>query len=322
MVFSPLAWGTEGISGPVRVEAFVCDLEVADDFYSGFCVVVLRTQTALREVSFSSDSEIGVIDPGLNINYDHNRWTVSGLYLRAGSSERIVLRVKGFLLNDTIKLPLFVFPYGVESSLVCASGRGKRFSSVGLDSDSLEEGRMRVTNDLSSAQISRLDSYLLSLRSLTTKSLKTPDYRFYVGEENYGVPVACTVSDTGDYSYLILLGTLVVLLALLFYFSKRKNAKVEELIEPSEGVSDWDTNRPVFEEILKSLTGDEYTVYRLVYDSGGVMLQKNIVERTGFPKSRVTRTLDRLGQKNMIDRMSYGITNKVILKTPKATYKP
>ena len=51
---------------------------------------------------------------------------------------------------------------------------------------------------------------------------------------------------------------------------------------------------------LKSLDNDEKAVYKKVLDSNGVMLQSEVIDKTGFSKVKVKRILDKLDAKNVL----------------------
>lgn len=62
------------------------------------------------------------------------------------------------------------------------------------------------------------------------------------------------------------------------------------------------------------LKPDEEIVYNLISESGGMIFQSEIVEKTGFPKARVTRVLDRMEARHIIERRRRGMTNAILLK--------
>lgn len=74
----------------------------------------------------------------------------------------------------------------------------------------------------------------------------------------------------------------------------------------------------IVEEKVYDLTGlanEEKEVFSFVKDddNGGVY-QSKIVDELNFPKFKVTRILDRLEQKNLIERKRRGMTNIVVIK--------
>jgi uncharacterized membrane protein len=69
-----------------------------------------------------------------------------------------------------------------------------------------------------------------------------------------------------------------------------------------------------WEETLKTLTGDEKTVYEKIAASGGVVFQSDLVEQSGFAKAKISRILDRLEANGMVERKRRGMANAIVLK--------
>ncbi len=64
----------------------------------------------------------------------------------------------------------------------------------------------------------------------------------------------------------------------------------------------------------KHLGGDEKSVYQVISDSSGALFQSEVVEKSGFGKVKVTRILDKLEAKGLIERRRRGMTNMILLK--------
>jgi uncharacterized membrane protein len=65
---------------------------------------------------------------------------------------------------------------------------------------------------------------------------------------------------------------------------------------------------------IKALDKEEKRIYDEIADSDGTIFQSELAERTGFSKVKITRVLDRLEGKGLIERRRRGMTNVVILK--------
>ena len=65
---------------------------------------------------------------------------------------------------------------------------------------------------------------------------------------------------------------------------------------------------------LKSLEGDEKIIYKRLLDSNGTVFQSELMEKTGFSKVKITRVLDKLEAKNIVERRRRGMTNIVVVK--------
>jgi DNA-binding transcriptional ArsR family regulator len=71
--------------------------------------------------------------------------------------------------------------------------------------------------------------------------------------------------------------------------------------------------RQRWEEVAKTLKDDEQTLYKAIIDEG-VINQSVLVEKTGLPKSNVSRALYGLESRGLIERRRRGMGNVVLLK--------
>lgn len=62
------------------------------------------------------------------------------------------------------------------------------------------------------------------------------------------------------------------------------------------------------------LGADEKAVYDRLVEADGMLFQSDIVDKTGMTKVKVTRILDRLEGRKIVERHRRGMTNVVILK--------
>lgn len=117
----------------------------------------------------------------------------------------------------------------------------------------------------------------------------------------------CPMWSTIEFQTNVSLGIMifVIFLGIYLVFSKTESKNVDE--KPKKDNS----------KIMNNLEGDEKLVMEKVIDSDGTIYQSQIVEDTGFPKVKVTRILDRLEGKGLIERRRRGMTNVVILKHEK-----
>lgn len=68
-----------------------------------------------------------------------------------------------------------------------------------------------------------------------------------------------------------------------------------------------------WEETVERLHKNEETVYNVVLEGGGELPQRDIVEGTDLSKATVSRTLDTLERKNLVERKREGMGNVIIL---------
>lgn len=65
----------------------------------------------------------------------------------------------------------------------------------------------------------------------------------------------------------------------------------------------------------KSLTNEEKTIYDMVIKNQGTIFQSDIVKNLGYSKVKISRLIDRLESKNLIERRRRGMANLIVLKS-------
>lgn len=104
---------------------------------------------------------------------------------------------------------------------------------------------------------------------------------------------------------------IIVIIGLVLLFSKEEKQvvikKIKEKSLDDQKLKDKEQN-------LKLLDTEEKKVYQLLIDNKGTVFQSDLVDKSGFDKVKVTRILDRLEGKQLIQRMRRGMTNVVLLK--------
>jgi len=71
--------------------------------------------------------------------------------------------------------------------------------------------------------------------------------------------------------------------------------------------------RQRWEGVAKTLKDDEQTLFKAIIDEG-IVHQSELVEKTGLPKSNVSRALYGLESKGLIERRRRGMGNVILLK--------
>jgi hypothetical protein len=111
----------------------------------------------------------------------------------------------------------------------------------------------------------------------------------------------------GIMSFIVLIG-----LYLIFFGKEEKIVtrlkKIKEQIEPKK------ITKENYKKIMNGLSSDEKLILGKVIDSQGTIFQSDVVNKTKFPKAKVTRILDKLEGKGLVERKRRGMTNVVILK--------
>jgi uncharacterized membrane protein len=87
------------------------------------------------------------------------------------------------------------------------------------------------------------------------------------------------------------------------------------LIEKKEVVSAGALLKKSWDELLERLSNtDEKKIVSLIIDEGGTIFQSQLVDRSGYSKSKVSLILDRLEAKKILERKRRGMSNVIILK--------
>ena len=122
------------------------------------------------------------------------------------------------------------------------------------------------------------------------------------GEHALTCPMYTTINDQ-TYLTLAIAGILFIFgLALLF--SKPKERIIVKKIKEKK------INRKID---LSGFRPEERQVFKLVQESGAVF-QADLIEKTGFGKAKMSRIIDRIEGKGLVERKRRGMTNVVVLK--------
>lgn len=80
----------------------------------------------------------------------------------------------------------------------------------------------------------------------------------------------------------------------------------------TEKITIWEKRK--LKESLKSLTEEEKKVYDVISSSDGFIFQSDLIEKTNFSKVKVSRVLDKLEAKNLVERRRRGMANIIVLR--------
>jgi len=129
------------------------------------------------------------------------------------------------------------------------------------------------------------------------------------------VESSCTMAGHGDscpmydtittqtYLALVIAGV-VLLVGLFLIFTKQTEKVVVKTVE----------KKIVKKKVnLTGLKVEERKVYELVFEDKAIF-QADLIEKTGFGKAKMTRIIDRLEGKGLVERKRRGMTNVVVVK--------
>ena len=69
-----------------------------------------------------------------------------------------------------------------------------------------------------------------------------------------------------------------------------------------------------WEQIAKTLKDSEQKIYRAIIEAGGIIEQSELPEKTGLSKASISRALDLLESRGLVERRRRGMGNIVLLK--------
>ena len=129
-------------------------------------------------------------------------------------------------------------------------------------------------------------------------------------------PMWGTINFQTNISIGIMIFIVIVGLYLLFFGQEEKIVtrtvtkfkKAPNQIEPKK------ITKENYQKITDNLDADEKQVFERIIEAEGTIFQSDLVEKTNFTKVKVTRILDKLEGKKLIERKRRGMTNVVILK--------
>ncbi|MBW2992507.1 MarR family transcriptional regulator [Candidatus Woesearchaeota archaeon] len=106
---------------------------------------------------------------------------------------------------------------------------------------------------------------------------------------------------------------LVLLVGLYLIFFGKEERIVTKVKRIKEHVKPKKLSKEDFKDVLSKMNENDKKIFEAVIDSGDIY-QSKLAEKTGFTKVKVSRILDRLEGKGLIERKRRGMTNIVILK--------
>ena len=106
----------------------------------------------------------------------------------------------------------------------------------------------------------------------------------------------CPHKDNLPYQVYLGIGIAIIMFVLSYFIITKKEPTKKKLVIP------------------KDLTKEEKSVIDSIIKSDGLIFQSDLVEKLGMSKVKVTRILDKLEARGLIERRRRGMTNAVILK--------
>ncbi|MEW5896809.1 MAG: MarR family transcriptional regulator [Nanoarchaeota archaeon] len=128
---------------------------------------------------------------------------------------------------------------------------------------------------------------------------------------------ACPMWGTIDFQTNISIGIMafVIIIGLYLIFFGKEEKIITKVITVKQQLEPKKLTKENYRKIIGDLSGDEKLIFEKILDAEGTIFQSELVEQSHLDKVKVTRLLDRLEGKSLIERKRRGMTNIVILKS-------
>jgi uncharacterized membrane protein len=107
---------------------------------------------------------------------------------------------------------------------------------------------------------------------------------------------------------------LVVIIGLCLIFFGKEDKIITKVKTIKQQIEPKSISKENYQKIMSELSEDENLVFEKILEAEGTIFQSDLVEQSKLAKVKVTRLLDKLEGKNLIERKRRGMTNIVILK--------
>lgn len=153
--------------------------------------------------------------------------------------------------------------------------------------------------------------FILSAFVLGIKLINPTPIQIFVEGSKTAVSQIPGFFTTTDVALLIISTSILCISGMyLLFFDQPKPAQNEN----SAGRIVMEERKTKWEELSKVLKNDEQKVSKAIIESDGIINQAELTEKTGLPKANISRALDLLESRGMIERRRRGMGNVVLLK--------
>jgi DNA-binding MarR family transcriptional regulator len=127
---------------------------------------------------------------------------------------------------------------------------------------------------------------------------------------------ACPMWGTIEFQTNVSIGIMifVIIIGLYLMFFSREDRIITKIKTIRSQVDSKKITKENYQKVMSTLSREERSVLEKVIESQGTLFQSDLVDKTGLSKVAVTRILDRLEGRGLIERRRRGMTNVVILK--------
>ena len=121
----------------------------------------------------------------------------------------------------------------------------------------------------------------------------------------------CPMWQTIDVQTNISIGIMafVVIIGLYLIFFGKEEKIITKIKTLKQQIEPKKITKENYQKIMSDLNKDEKNVFGKIIEMQGTILQSDLVNKTGFTKVKVTRILDKLEGRGLIERKRRGMTN-------------
>jgi uncharacterized membrane protein len=125
-------------------------------------------------------------------------------------------------------------------------------------------------------------------------------------------PMWGTIDFQTNVSIAIMVFVIIIGLYLVFFGEEQRIItrirKIRQQIEPRK------ITKENYQKVMSGMERDEKAILEKVIESQGTILQSDLISRTNINKVKVTRILDKMEGRGLIERRRRGMTNVIVLK--------
>lgn len=112
---------------------------------------------------------------------------------------------------------------------------------------------------------------------------------------------------------IVIMGFVAAIGLYLIFFGKEEKI-ITKIQTVKQQVESKKITKENYQKIIDELDSNEKLAFEKIIESQGTIFQSDLVDRTKFDKVKITRILDKLEGKGLVERRRRGMTNVVILK--------
>lgn len=115
-------------------------------------------------------------------------------------------------------------------------------------------------------------------------------------------------------SLSIAIMVIIIIIGLYLIFFGKEEIRITKFKTLKQQIEPKKITKENYQKVMSTLDKDEKIVLEKIINSQGTIFQSDLVDSTKFTKVRITRILDKLEGRGLIERRRRGMTNVIILK--------